>query len=152
MGTPDYIAPEQVRGSPGDERTDIYSLGAMLYEMAVGRPPFEGPTAFKIMQARLRSDPPAPRKMNPEVSPQVEEIILRAMAFEAKDRYPSAAALAADLDNSQRVPVTGRAARLRRRGPLRLHSLHSRPMRAAVVLLILLAVTAVLMLRAMRKI
>ena len=79
MGTPDYMAPEQVKGKRGDARTDIYSLGAILYEMLTGAPPFEGSNPFAIMNARLIGDPVAPRKLNPEFSPQVEEIILHAM-------------------------------------------------------------------------
>src|SRR5947199_551458 len=79
MGTPDYMAPEQVKGKRGDERTDIYSLGAMLYEMVTGAAPFEGGNAYMIMNARLTGDPVAPRKINPEIPPEVEEIILHAM-------------------------------------------------------------------------
>src|SRR5256885_4721644 len=90
MGTPDYMAPEQVKGQRGDERTDIYSLGAMLYEMLTGHVPFEGSNAFAVMNARLVGDPVAPRAHNPAIRPQVEEIVLHAMARSPSDRYASA--------------------------------------------------------------
>jgi serine/threonine-protein kinase len=112
VGTPDYMAPEQVKGKRGDARTDIYSLGAMLYEMAVGVVPFDGDNPFVVMNIRVTSDPVAPRKRNPKVSPQVEEIILHAMEREPGNRYPSAAAMKADLDNPASVHLTGRCDRL----------------------------------------
>ncbi len=114
VGTPDYMAPEQVKGKRGDERTDIYSLGAMLYEMVVGVKPFEGENEnlFVIMNARVSGDPVAPRKRNPKVSPQVEEIILHAMERDPKNRYQSAAAMKAELDSPATVQVTGRCERL----------------------------------------
>ena len=110
VGTPDYMAPEQVKGKRGDERTDIYSLGAILYEMAVGVKPFEGENEnpFVIMNARVTGDPVAPRKRNPNVSPQTEEIILHAMERDPKDRYQSAPAMKAELDNPDAVQLTGR--------------------------------------------
>jgi len=113
MGTPDYMAPEQVKGKRGDARTDIYSLGAILYELLTGRVPFEGPNAYMVMNARLLGDPRAPRRLNPDISPQVEEIILHAMEQDPADRYPSAAAMKADLDGPERVALTGRSERLR---------------------------------------
>ena len=79
LGTPDYMAPEQVKGKRGDERTDIYSLGAILYEMVTARLPFEGQNAYMVMNARLTGDPVAPRKIDPKIPRQVEEIILHAM-------------------------------------------------------------------------
>jgi serine/threonine-protein kinase len=113
LGTPDYMAPEQVKGKRGDERTDIYSLGAILYEMVTGAVPFDGVNPFAIMNARLTGDPVAPRKLNPEISPQVEEIILHALERDPADRYPSSSAMKKDLDNPDAVEVTGRHERLR---------------------------------------
>jgi serine/threonine-protein kinase len=113
MGTPDYMAPEQVKGSRGDERTDIYALGVMLYEMVAGTPPFEGGSPYAIMNARLTGDPPAPRRWNPEISPQVEEIILHALESDSDKRYANALAMKAELDAPEKVTVTGRHERLR---------------------------------------
>jgi serine/threonine-protein kinase len=108
MGTPDYMAPEQVQGKRGDERTDIYSLGAVLYEMATGSVPFEGDNPFIVMNARITGDPIAPRKLNREIPKEIEEIILHAMEREPHRRYASAAAMKAELDNPDAVKLTGR--------------------------------------------
>jgi serine/threonine protein kinase len=108
MGTPDYMAPEQVQGKRGDERTDIYSLGAVLYEMATGSVPFEGDNPFVVMNARITGDPIAPRKLNREIPKEIEEIILHAMEREPHCRYASAAAMKADLDDPEAVKLTGR--------------------------------------------
>lgn len=119
VGTPDYMAPEQVRGKRGDERTDIYSLGAMLYEMVVGVLPFSGENEnlFVVMNARVTGDPTAPRKRNPDVTPEVEEIILHAMEREPGKRYTSAAAMKEELENPERVLLTGRNGRLQAPAP-----------------------------------
>jgi serine/threonine-protein kinase len=117
MGTPDYMAPEQVKGKRGDARTDIYSLGAILYEMLTGHQPFEGENPLVIMNARLISDPVAPRKVNPELSPQIEEIILHAMERDPAKRYTSAAEMKTEIDNPDAVTVTGRAERLQAQMP-----------------------------------
>jgi serine/threonine-protein kinase len=112
MGTPDYMAPEQVRGKRGDRRTDIYSLGAILYEMVTGSVPFEGANPFIIMNSRLSGDPVAPRQRNDKVSPQVEEIILHAMARNPQDRYATAMDMKLELDHPETVQLTGRCDRL----------------------------------------
>jgi serine/threonine protein kinase len=117
MGTPDYMAPEQVKGKRGDPRTDIYSLGAILYEMVTAAVPFEGANPFLIMNARVTGDPVAPRQKNPEISPQVEEIILHAMARSPQDRYQTALEMKNDLDHPDKVHVTGRASRLEAPAP-----------------------------------
>jgi serine/threonine-protein kinase len=112
LGTPDYMAPEQVKGRRGDERTDIYSLGAILYEMTTGSAPFEGESPYVIMNARLTGDPVAPRKLNPNLSPQIEEITLHALAREPGQRYRSAAEMKVELDHYDRVQLTERYKRL----------------------------------------
>jgi serine/threonine-protein kinase len=112
MGTPDYMAPEQVKGSRGDERTDIYSLGAILYEMVTGEPPFGGDSPYVIMNARVTGDPQAPRKLNPKITPVLEEIILHAMEREPKRRYQSATAMKKELDDYESVEVTNRSSHL----------------------------------------
>jgi serine/threonine-protein kinase len=112
MGTPDYMAPEQVRGSRGDARTDIYSLGAILYEMATGEPPFGGDSAYVIMNARVTGDPAAPRKVNPKLTPVLEEIILHAMERDPKRRFQAAVEMKKELDDYECVQMTDRCSRL----------------------------------------
>jgi serine/threonine-protein kinase len=112
MGTPDYMAPEQVKGQRADKRTDLYNLGALLYEMLTGVIPFQNDNPWAALNARVTGDPVAPRKLNPELSPQAEEIVLRALQREPADRYASAAAMKADLDTVEHLRVTGLADRL----------------------------------------
>jgi len=113
VGTVHYMAPEQVRGQRGDHRTDLYSLGAILYEMTTGRAPYDDqPDLYSCMNARLVGDPVAPRAHNPSLTPEVEEIILHAIARDPADRYQSAAEMGAELMAPSQVHVTGRADRL----------------------------------------
>ncbi|MCM0084469.1 serine/threonine protein kinase [Geomonas sp. Red32] len=114
LGTPEYMAPEQVLGKRGDERTDIYTLGVILYQMVTGKIPFlEGAEdVFAAMNARVTGDPAAPSGCDGNISSQVEEIILHAMERLPEGRYPSAAAMKEELDHPERVEVTGRCQRL----------------------------------------
>ncbi len=108
MGTPDYISPEQVKSKRGDARSDIYALGVMLYEMLTGEVPFHGPNAFAIMNDRLLNNPPPPRELNPEISPQLQEIIYRAIERNPANRYASAKEFAHDLRHQDEVGVAER--------------------------------------------
>ena len=114
MGTPDYMAPEQVNGRRGDHRTDIYSLGAILYEMVTGKVPFEGESPYVVMNARTtgRSGRP-PRKLNDHLTPVMEEIVLHALARDPAERYQSAAEMKAELDVYEIVSLVGRYNTLR---------------------------------------
>jgi eukaryotic-like serine/threonine-protein kinase len=108
MGTPDYISPEQVKGKRGDARSDVYSLGIMFYEMLTGKVPFIGPNPFVIMNERLLNHPIPPREVNPEVSPQLQEIIYRALERDPNKRYPNAHEFALDLEHPEKVGVADR--------------------------------------------
>ena len=108
MGTPDYISPEQVRGKRGDARSDLYALGVMLYEMLTGKVPFTGPNAFVIMNDRLLNNPVPPREIDPAISPQLQEIIYRALEREPRNRYASAREFARDLQHPEQVGVSER--------------------------------------------
>ena len=150
MGTPDYMAPEQVKGKRGDARTDVYSVGAILYEMLSGASPFEGENPFVIMNARLIGDPVAPRKLNPLLSANAEEIVLHAMARQPHDRYQNIADMKRELDDIGAVVVTGRAERLQ--PPASSRSSMLRNMRtillvAAIPIVTLIILVIVLLLR-----
>jgi serine/threonine-protein kinase len=108
MGTPDYISPEQVKGKRGDARSDIYAMGVMLYEMLTGKTPFQGPNAFAIMNDRLLNNPVPPREVNPEISPELQEIIYRALERDPKNRYATAREFAHDLEHPEQVGVEDR--------------------------------------------
>jgi len=108
MGTPDYISPEQVKGKRGDGRSDIYALGVMLYEMLTGKVPFTGANAFVIMNDRLLNNPVPPREIDPSISPQLQEIIYRALERDPAKRYQSAREFAQDLQRPEQVGVADR--------------------------------------------
>jgi len=108
MGTPDYISPEQVKGKRGDGRSDIYALGVMFYEMLTGKVPFQGPNPFAIMNDRLLNNPIPPREIDPTISPELQEIIYRALERDPKNRYASAREFGQDLKNPGKVGVADR--------------------------------------------
>ncbi|MCH9003148.1 MAG: serine/threonine protein kinase, partial [Planctomycetes bacterium] len=99
MGTPSYVSPEQARGEVGgiDDRTDIFSLGVTLYELATGRRPFEGETRDQILHAVCDLEPQRPRVVEPRIPPDLETICLKAIEKKPADRYQSAVAMTEDL-------------------------------------------------------
>lgn len=111
VGSPAWIAPEQVVGVRGDPRSDIFAIGVMLYELATGELPFGAPTTSGGLRQRLWMTPAPPRRHNAAVPEWLQEIILRCLEPEAAQRYPSAAHLAFDLSNPGQVLVTERGRR-----------------------------------------
>jgi serine/threonine-protein kinase len=105
LGTPDYISPEQVKGQRGDQRSDIYSLGVMFYEMLTGEPPYTGPNPLAVMNARVLQDPEPARKLRPEISPELNEILKRALEREPRNRYQTASEMQWELEHQEQVGV-----------------------------------------------
>jgi serine/threonine protein kinase len=97
VGTIDYVSPEYMLKSQVDNRSDIYAIGILAYEMIAGDSPFKGTSVYQTMNLRLKSDPEPPSKKRPECTAALDKIILKAMAREPNDRYQSGTAMAADL-------------------------------------------------------
>ena len=98
VGTPSYMAPEQVRGLTIDQRTDLYALGVIMYEMFTGVPPYSGDNPMAVLYQHLEGAKPPPRSRNAEISPALEAIILKAMAVNPDERYASAVDMLHDLE------------------------------------------------------
>ena len=99
MGTPSYMSPEQVKGRPVDGRSDIFSLGVMLYEMLTGEKPFPGQSITTVIYKIVNEDPVPPRQINPSIHPGLNDIVLRALAKEPELRYQSCREMLEDLRN-----------------------------------------------------
>jgi eukaryotic-like serine/threonine-protein kinase len=112
IGTPDYMAPEQVSGRRGDVRTDIYSLGVILYEMLTLHLPYSGPNVYNVMRAKTAEDPQPPTAFKPDLDPHLEEIVLHAIERNPRDRYASAGQMLEDLRDPSQVVPQNRAERL----------------------------------------
>ena len=108
LGTPNYISPEQVKGKRGDGRSDLYALGVMLYEMVTGRTPFSGPSPLAVMNDRLINHPFPPREADPSISPELQEVLYRALERDPRNRFPNAQSFARDLENLDKVGVADR--------------------------------------------
>ena len=108
LGTADYISPEQVKGKRGDGRSDIYSVGVILYEMLTGRLPFSGSSPMEIMNDRLLNHPLPPTTADPSISPQLQEVLYRALERDPQNRYAHAREFAHDLQHLDEVGVEDR--------------------------------------------
>jgi serine/threonine protein kinase len=119
VGTPDYMSPEQLKGERGMASSDIYAVGVMLYEMLCGHTPFEGENIFAIMNQHVSLDPPSILLMNPQLSPALATVVMRAIRRDADKRYKSMSNLLHDLRNLEEVkpvPYVPEAPRLNQSG------------------------------------
>jgi beta-lactam-binding protein with PASTA domain len=101
MGTASYLSPEQAQGQPVDARTDIYSLGVVLYEMLTGRPPFTGDSPMAIAYKQVNATPPAPSSANPDVPPELDAVVMRALSKNPANRYQTGQEFADDLERAR---------------------------------------------------
>jgi serine/threonine-protein kinase len=106
VGTPEYMSPEQIQGKPLDARTDIYSLGIVLYEMVAGRAPFRSESTYEVMRAQIEMLPTPPRALRLEIPPWLEMVILKSLAKDPEQRFSSAAEFATFLRQGC-APSTG---------------------------------------------
>jgi predicted Ser/Thr protein kinase len=100
LGTPEYMSPEQAKGEPLDPRADIYSLAIVLYEMLIGRPPFQAGTDVAVLHQQVYEPPPPPRQLRPDIPRRLGKVILKALAKDPVRRYPTAGALAQALERA----------------------------------------------------
>jgi len=125
IGTAYYLSPEQARGERVDARSDLYSTGCLMYELLTGRPPFQGDSVVAIVYQHVRQNPIPPTRLDPDIPPWTDAIVLKAMAKSPKDRYQTAAEMQADIQRAassmQVAPVSSKdQPETQRRGLLRL--------------------------------
>lgn len=108
LGTPNYISPEQVSGKRGDGRSDLFAVGVLLYEMLTGQQPFSGPSPLAVMNDRLLNYPTPPQVADSSISPQLQEVLYRALERNPKNRYATAQGFIWDLQHLDQVGVADR--------------------------------------------
>src|SRR3712207_1254261 len=109
IGTAQYLSPEQARGEGVDARSDVYSVGCLLYELVTGAPPFTGDSPVSVAYQHVREDPKLPSSINPAIPPELDAILMKAMSKNPANRYQSAADMRSDLLRAvagQRVEAT----------------------------------------------
>ena len=107
MGSVHYFSPEQASGGVADEKSDLYSVGVVLYEMVTGRVPFDGETPVAVALKHIHEEPRDPSLVNPDVSRGLSEVILKAMSKKPEDRYQTAQEMAVDLRRALKMPMGG---------------------------------------------
>jgi len=138
MGTARYMSPEQARGTPVDARTDVFSLGAVLFEMIAARPAFEGTTVADLMASVLQHEPPALRTLRPETPGMLEWTIAKTLRKDREERYQSARELLADLENLRDAPPEEAPAPI----PIEPRPRRALPVAAALLIIAVLAAGA----------
>jgi serine/threonine-protein kinase len=106
MGTPDYMSPEQIDGQRGDQRTDVYALGIIFYEMLAGHPPFSGDSNMAVMSQHVNAIPPRLDKVNPAVSPQLAAIVARCLLKKPEERFANMDELIEALDHPENADLS----------------------------------------------
>lgn len=105
LGSVHYISPEQAKGGYTDNRSDIYSLGVVMYEMMTGRPPYDGESAVAVAIQHINGGAPAPSTLNPNIPGGMEQIIMKSMALDVRDRYASATEMLHDMEEFRKNPA-----------------------------------------------
>jgi len=119
IGTPEYMSPEQVEGKEADQRSDIYALGVIIFEMLVGSPPFEGETPFAIANKHKTEPPPVPKKLLPQLPEALNKVILRCLEKDRANRYQTAGELLTDLSAVEQTFLTADRALTRAKTKIR---------------------------------
>jgi serine/threonine protein kinase/predicted Zn-dependent protease len=143
IGTPEYMSPEQVEGIDIDQRSDIYSLGIILYEMVTGCPPFTGETPLSVAHKHKYETPESPRKVNPQISDDLTRLVLRCLTKDPAGRYQTATELGAELGRIEEgLPTTARLVAARKHTASREITLKFTPRKLLIPGLVLLALIA----------